>query len=192
MHPDGYLAFRAGLGWDGGLAANTALVTQYAVATAEAHAAVWQVLLDLDLYARITCRETAIDDPLSLLLTDPRQVRTTAVRDGMWVRPIDVAALLAARTYALELDVRVRVEDPLFGDATYRLRGGADGAECGRTDDSAELTLGVAELGSAYLGGVRLQALARAGLVESHDPAPLIRLDRALLTEQAPIHGTTF
>lgn len=82
--------------------------------------------------------------------------------------------------------------DQLYGDARYRLQGGPDGATCERTDRTPDVTLPVGALGSAYLGGTRLQALARAGLATADDPAALARLDRALLSDRLPIYGTAF
>ncbi|MGZ4464402.1 MAG: sterol carrier protein domain-containing protein, partial [Nocardioides sp.] len=53
-------------------------------------------------------------------------------------------------------------------------------------------SLPVAVLGSLYLGGQRLQSLARAGQVRVDDPGLAQRLDRALLADRAPFHGTPF
>ena len=82
---------------------------------------------------RSRAADVPIDDPLPALLADPRQVRTTSLRDGLWVRPLDVAALLSARHYAIEIDAVLGVRDALLGDASYRLRGGPDGATCERS-----------------------------------------------------------
>jgi hypothetical protein len=52
--------------------------------------------------------------------------------------------------------------------------------------------LGVAALGAVSVGGTRFAELARAGLVGCSDEALLHRLDRALLADRAPAHGTFF
>ena len=111
------------------------------------------------------------------------------VGDGVWLRPLDVAALLGARTYGVEVDAVVGVDDPLLGSACYRLRGGPDGATCERTDVTADVRLGVAALGAISLGGTRLALLARAGQAEADDPALLARVDRAFLADRAPEQG---
>jgi predicted acetyltransferase len=126
------------------------------------------------------------------VLTDARQVRVATIADGLWVRPLDPAAMLAARRYDIEVDTVLEVNDRLFGDARYRLQGGPDGADCQRTDATPDVTLSVTALGSTYLGGTRLQTLARAGLATADDPAALARLDRALLTDRLPLYGTAF
>jgi len=52
--------------------------------------------------------------------------------------------------------------------------------------------LGPSQLGSAYLGGVRLANLARAGLVTEITPDALARADRMFVTEPAPWCDTDF
>ena len=188
VHPDGYVAFRVRSGDRGPVVSSH----DDAIVTPAARAALWQVLLAFDLYTSIETSRLALDDPLPLLLTDPRRVETTSVDDGMWVRLLDVGTALAARTYGTEVDVVIDVTDPLAGDGRYRLRGGPDGAVCTRTDAVPDVRVGVAALGAAYLGGHRLGGLARAGAVEAADPALLDRLDRAFLADRAPVHGTGF
>ena len=105
--------------------------------------------------------------------------------DGLWVRPLDVAALLAARTYAVEVDTVLAVADPLLGDARYQLRGGPDGATCERTDALPESAWTSPTLGAVSVGGTRLGRWRSSGLVESPDARLLPRLDRALLADRA-------
>jgi predicted acetyltransferase len=80
------------------------------------------------------------------------------------------------------------------GDDRVRvsLDGGPDGAACELTQRAADVILDVAALGSLYLGGNRIAPLAAAGRVSCADPAMLTRLDRALLADVAPKHGTAF
>lgn len=191
VHPDGYVSYRVKEDWNDGLPRHTCSIVDYVVVTTEAHAALWQVLLGMDLVGSFETTSMPVDDPLPQLLADARAVRTTADVDGMWVRPLDVAALLSARTYAVDVDVVLAVCDPIFGDARYRLHGGPHAAICTQVDDAADVWLGVGELGAVSLGGTRLAALARAGRVRG-DPALLSRLDRALLADRAPQAGTNF
>lgn len=192
VHPDGYLSYRFKQNWTTGDPQNACRIVDYAPATEDAHAALWQTVFAMDLVTQIESDQLPLDDPLGWLLTDPRQLCTTMLRDGMFVRPLDVARLLTARTYALDVDVVLEVLDPLLGDACYRLAAGLDGATCTRTDREPDIQLGVAALGAVSLGGVRLGELARAGLVGSSDPAVLRRLDCALLADRLPAHGTHF
>ena len=142
--------------------------------------ALWGRLLDLDLMRTTRTDDRPLDDPLFALLEDRRAAVSTVV-DSIWVRLLDVGRALAARRYTTEVDVAFAVRDPLIGDndATWRLRGGPDHAECSRSDDEPAFRIGVRELGSAYLGSVTLGALASAGLVEVSDADALAAADRA-------------
>lgn len=191
VHPDGYVSYRIARGHDAHGAGNVCSIVDYVVCSPAAHAALWHVLLGMDLCTRIETDRLPMDDPLPHLLTDSRRVTTTAVADGLWARPLDVAALLSARTYAVELDVVLRVRDPLLGDRTVRLAGGPDGATCEPTNDNADVELTVAALGGAVVGGSRIAELARSGAVTG--PQPLLsRLDRAFLADVEPQLGTYF
>jgi predicted acetyltransferase len=191
LHPEGYASYRIRVDWNAGRPRHTCVVTDYAAATPQAHRALWQVLLGTDLVATIETAQLPLEDPLAHLLTDARQVTTQSQRDGLWLRPIDVAGLLAARRYGIEVDAVIEVTDPLFGDRRVRLEGGPDGAECTPTDALPDLVLSADQLGSIYLGGYRLRTIAAAGLVVAEDSV-LTRLDRAFLAEREPFHGTNF
>jgi predicted acetyltransferase len=178
--------------WNDGFPGHMCWINDYAVSTPEAHAALWQVLLGMDLFATIESFQIPVDDPLPFLLSDFRQVRTTVVNDGVWVRPVDVAVMLAARSYRVEIDAVIQVWDPLLGDQRVALTGGPDGASCVPTDRPAQVGFTLAGLGSAYLGGHRLHTLAQAGALHCADPRLLARLELAFGTDRAPFHGTAF
>lgn len=192
LHPQGYVTFRAGSDWNDGHPQHKLWISDYVVTSPAAHAALWQVLLGMDLYGNIETYRIPVGDPLPFRLTDAREFRTASVDDGVWVRPVDVARLLAARTYAVEVEAVLDVTDPLLGDGRYRLHAGPDGATCVRTDASPDVHLDVAALGSVYLGGHRVGSLAAAGRITAADAALLTRLDRAFLTDRSPAHGTGF
>ena len=192
LHSDGYVAYRIKSDWNDGDPSHLCWISDYVIASPEAHRDLWQVLLGLDLVGSIESYRIPMDDPLQHLVNDPRQIRTTHVGDGVWVRPLDVPALLSARSYAIEVDVVLAVTDSAFGDGRYRLRGGPDGTTCEPASASADLELDAAALGSVYLGGVRLEHLLRAGRGRAENSAAATRLDRALLADRLPQHGTAF
>lgn len=191
VHPDGYVSYRIVDGASG----RSARLTGMVAVTEQAHVALWRVLLATDLIDKIETWNRPVDDALPYLLTDPRQVRTTGLGDGMWARVLDVPAALSARTYGAELDVALDVRDELLEgvdvSGRYRLRGGPEGATCTRTDAAPDVTLGVAALGSMLFGDARATTLARAALLDA-DAALLPRLDHAFGTDRSPQHGTEF
>ena len=162
-------------------------------ATEEAHAALWRILLALDLVDTVRAVRP-VDDPLPEQLTDARRVRTTGLRDGMWARILDVPAALAARRYSVELDVVLEVRDPFLDrGGRFRLRGGPDGAQCDRVDAAGDaIGIGMAALATLLFGGRRAGTLASAGLVQAPDEASLHRFDLAMLSDREPQHGTEF
>lgn len=192
VHPDGYVSYRLNLQWDQGEPNGDCEIVDYVAGSPDAHAALWQTLLGVDLVARISSYRIPVDDPLPERLTNPRAVDTTHWADGMWVRPTNVPALLGNRDYGLPVDCVLAVGDPLLGDGRYRLRGGPDGASCTATRDEPDLELGVADVGALALGGVRLGRLVRAGRVRCADPALVRRLDLALIADREPAPLTQF
>lgn len=150
------------------------------------YVAVWRFLLDLDLTSEISA-EVATDDPLMFLLADTRKA-VPHLEDDMYLRVVDVDRALAARRYAAPVDVVFEVSDPFcpWNTGRWRLSGDADGAVCARTTDPADLVLGPRELGSAYLGGTSLGALARAGRVEELRAGTLAAASRAFVSDVAP------
>jgi predicted acetyltransferase len=192
VHPDGYVSYRIKEDWNAGDPQHICLVVDYAPVTDEAHAALWQTLLAMDLVGTIESYRLPLDDPLPLLLDDPRGVDTTHLGDGLWVRPTDVAALLGSRCYGVDIECVLDVRDPLLGDGRFLITGGPDGATCTPSGRPADLTLAVAEVGALCLGGERLARLARAGRVGYQDAALLRRLDLAFLADREPAYGTAF
>jgi predicted acetyltransferase len=191
VHPEGYLSFRIKSAWDQGDPNGDCEIVDYVVDSPAAHAALWQTLLRLDLVARINSYRIPPDDPLPLILGDPRAVDTTHWADGMWVRPTDVGALLGGRTYGLDLDCTIEVRDPLLGESRFRVRGGPAGASCEPTAGAADVQLRVEDVGALALGGVRLERLVRAGRVQCPD-ALVGPLDLAFLGQRDPVPGTQF
>lgn len=165
---DGYTAYRVKETWTPAAPTNLLLAMDVVTADPEVEAALWRFLLDIDLIGTCRCWNRPLDDRLEWRLVDWRAYAVTEVADWLWVRVLDVPAALSARRYRIDGSVVVEVVDPFrpANDGRYRLVGGPDGAECTRTEDDADLALGIAELGSIYLGGVVTSTLARAGRVQ--------------------------
>jgi predicted acetyltransferase len=132
-----------------------------------AYAAVWRYLLDIDLVSVVEARRRPIDDPILHLLAELRRAEAT-IRDGLWVRLVDVDRALASRTFATDIEVILDIEDDFcpWNTGRWRLAGDSTGAVCERTTSRPDLRLTSTELGAAYLGGTRLSALGSAGWVE--------------------------
>lgn len=162
-------------------------VSEMMAVDAPALATLYRYLFDLDLMGRTELWNLPVDDPLIHWLANPRKARPEP-GDALYVRLVDLPRALEGRAYATPVDLVLDVRDELcpWNAGTWRLTGGADGARCGRTDDPAGLSLDVADLGAAYLGGTSLAELALAGRVTQQRPAALAQASAAFGHHPAP------
>lgn len=168
----GYAAYRVKPGWSDGAEPDGTLTVEEARATSTAaYAALWRLMLSVDLVRTVKAPLLAPDDPIRHLVTDARALRVSQL-DGLWVRLVDVDRALAARRYPAPIDLVIEVRDELcpWNAGRWRLSGHPAGGYCGRTDLDADLALGIEELSAAYLGGISLGALHAAGRVTELSP----------------------
>ena len=165
----------------------TLTVNELMATTTEAHAALWRFCFDVDLVATTEAERRPVDDPLPWMLADPRRLQRS-VRDGMWLRLIDVAAALSLRRYLADGRLVLEVSDDTcpWNQGPFELEGSLEGAVCRESGSSPDLALGVAALASAYLGGASFTTLAQAGLVEERTPGSLLLADRMFAAQQKP------
>ncbi len=186
-NPTGFAIYRLKLDWDASGPNGTLRLEMLVAATAEAYAALWRHVLDVDLMARVTAEMRPVDEPLRFLLADSRQPKTR-IEDGVWLRLVDVAAALAGRRYAVDDRLVLRVQDPFcpWNNGQHRLNGGPGGAECKSTSEAPDLGLDAADLAALYLGGNRFRTLFEAGRVEELRPGAVARADAMFATDRAP------
>jgi predicted acetyltransferase len=180
----------------GGVPDNRAAVRDLLAVSPDAEHALWRFLCGMDLVSRVDVMHAPVDTHLPWLLTDPRRVQTTMLNDWLWARPIDVPAYLSARRYGAAERLVLEVHDAFRPDGAaagrFALDAGPDGAACARTADTADLVLGVEELGAISLGDVPPSVLARAGRVEERTPGALAAADRAFAADRSPFLYTWF
>ncbi len=155
----------------------------------------WRHLARMDLADEVLAPLRSLDEPLRLLFPDPRAVETLAVRDGAWLRILDVRGALAARGYGVDGGAVLEVVDPLLpaNRGCWSLEVRAGRGHCERVRDAQPaVRLGIDALGAAYLGGTDLGHLARAGLVEEVVPGGVARAAELLRAERTPWLTTTF
>jgi predicted acetyltransferase len=162
--PDGYVAFRVKNDWSESGA--EVIVEELDAAGAEASAGLWRFVLDLDLVRSFSRQGAPLDESVRYLVSDLRSVKAEE-QDGTYARLVDVPRALEARRYLTELDVIIRVQDPLFrhNTGTFHVVAGPDGASVTRVRGRPDLAMSIGDLSAIYLGGTPLTALARAGLV---------------------------
>lgn len=159
-----------------------------------AYADLWRYLLSVDLVAVVRAAHRPVTEPLPWLLQDARAVAIDRLRDVVWVRLFDIPRALEARAYerTASLVLEVVDEDAWGGTRRWRLDASPDGATCRATAEEPDLTVPVAALGAAYLGGTRLADAVRATGWQEHRPAALGAADALFRTLDEPWCATGF
>jgi predicted acetyltransferase len=188
--PRGYSLYSGRGGWDDDtfLPDGSITVRELLATDPAASAALWGDLLSRDLTTELHARVRPVDDPVQFQLADPRRLRTV-VSDALWARITDLPAALTQRRYACPVDVVLDVTDSVLPDNTGRWHLQVDEtgrASCDPVDADADVSLDIADLGAAYLGGTRLGALAGAGRVTQLRAGALTRLSAAMSWDPAP------
>jgi predicted acetyltransferase len=183
----GFAVYRTREGGGPGRSESTVEVGDVLATTPTAYASLWAFLAGIDLAPMLTRNRAPLDDPLQHIVADVRAL-DMSVYDALWVRLADVGRALAARTYSTPVDVVLEVVDEFcpWNAGRWRLSADGSGAVCERTQDPADLALSSTELGTVYLGGPTLVALAGAGLVTEMRPGALAAASRGFAGERMP------
>jgi predicted acetyltransferase len=185
--PDGYVMYMIKDAWKDEGPDQTLILEDLVAATDEAYAELWRYCFTVDLVRHVAGIWRPADEPLLHMLAEPRALRFR-LRDGAWLRIVDVSSALEGRRYRSEGSVRFEVRDELapWNEGSWELEGGLDGASCRSTDGEPDLVLGVADLSAMYFGTVAPSTLARAGRVEERTDGALRRADAMFGWDVAP------
>jgi predicted acetyltransferase len=166
----GYALYRVEPSSERHLPTSTLRVTDLLAVTPDAYLGLWRFVCDVDLVRQVSAGGRCVEEPLAWLLDNPRAaLQMTSRTDDLWLRPLDIPALLGARRYAAPAQLVLEVDDPLgLGGGRFKLEGGPDGATCSPTHETADLSLSMTALGALSLGGVSLRLLKEAGLLDEH------------------------
>ena len=163
------------------------IVNELMATTPAANAALWRFCFDMDLIERTEAIKRPLDDPMPWLLADPRRLQRS-VRDGLWLRIVDVAAALGLRQYLASdrLTLEVRDDFCTWNSARFELDASREGVNCRVVTSSPDLTVPVGALASAYTGAASFTTLAQAGLATEHTAGALLRADRMFAVQLKP------
>lgn len=181
-HPDAYALYRIVADWAPAGPEHVLEIQELVAIDDQAELAMWQAVLEIDLVATVITWVPS-DSVLFDALEDGWAPHSVGEHDGLWLRVLDVPALLARRRYRVPSSLVLEVTDAREpGGATtagtWRVEVGADGAATVEpTNDPAELTLGVSELGSVVLGGGSVGRLGAVGRATESEPGALSRAD---------------
>jgi predicted acetyltransferase len=190
---DGYVRYQAEEKWEQRQPRCLVKVDELHALTDEADHALWRFLAEIDLVAKVIASGRSPSDRLPWLLTNARAAVASDIGEDVWVRLFDVARALEARSYertgSLVLEV---VDGELDAPIRVALDASPDGATCRPTDRPPDLTLRVAALGAAYLGGTRLRDAVIATGVDEHREGALGDADNLFRTADEPWCSTGF
>jgi predicted acetyltransferase len=154
-------------------------------------------MLGIDLVGRVKVWRTPVQNPLFLQLADPRRLGLS-VRDGIWLRLVDVRAALEARTYAGPDRVTLEVTDVFRPSNAGRWTvdvpsdRGVASVEAAGAAAEPDLALDTADLATIYLGAFTFADLARAGRLRECRAGAIAAADRLFATPAAPWCSTMF
>jgi predicted acetyltransferase len=190
--PDGYVSYKfSGKTFTEGRIE----ILDFVAVSDAAYSALWAFLGAVDLVKRISFDYAAQESPLPWLLTDPRRAKVLSRHDGVWLRILDVVKALEARPWTVPGTLTIKVNDPMhLAEGTFRIMSDGTGAEVETASASVpvDLELGVAELGSIYLGGADPVILTRAGRITAHSPGAAMRARSMFGLERAPYSPNDF
>ncbi|MGH2766320.1 MAG: GNAT family N-acetyltransferase [Actinomycetota bacterium] len=185
---EGHVAYRVKEAWDHRTGpGHTLLVEELMAATVDAYGALWRYCFEVDLVRSIEGWKRPVDEPLLHMLANPRGLGMR-VRDGTWLRLVDVRSAMEGRTYGERGRLVLDVHDGFcpWNEGRWELDGSPNGASCRSTHTEPDLVLGAGELASMYLGTIRPSALARAGRIEERTDGALRLADTMFASDLAP------
>ena len=146
--PAAYALYRMNSAFERGLQTGSVAVIEAMGDSPEATRAIWRYLFDIDWLPRVKARLLPLDHPLLLMMAEPRRLGFS-LRDGLWVRLLDVKAALSARSYRAQSSLVIEVTDEFCPWNAGRWKVGSDRVE--RTDEAPDLRCDISALGSVYL-----------------------------------------
>ena len=190
---DGYVRYRTDPKWEHGPTGEIDVLDLHA-RTDEAYADLWRFLLSVDLVTTVKAANRPLGEPLPWLLSNPRAVAVGRVADRLWVRILELPRALEARTYERQATVVLEVVDDVArgGTRRWRLEAGPGGATCRASSAPPDLTLPLAGIGAAYLGGTRLRDAVRQTGADEHRAGALAEADALFRTGEEPWCSTFF
>ena len=192
--PAAFAVFRRSLAWTGSHPDGAGSCRAWGVANPQSERLLWSVLADLDLMESFEIAVVPIDDPLLHWVPDIRAIKGE-LRDQLWLRILDVQEALQQRTYSTDVDLLVDVADPLVAENNHLwhfvVRDGVASVNRADRGAAADVRLSIAQLSAAYLGGVTLEQLWRAGLIVEVRQGSVLALSDAMRHGVAP-RSTTF
>ena len=191
--PDGFAEFKHG-GFESKQSDSPAPTAVLSVCSPspEIDRALWQGLASFDLVEKLTYESAVLDDPLPGSLVDPWAIKQNVIRDGIWLRILDLERAVADRGFDSDGQVVIKVADSMgFCEGTWCITVREGRGEAVRSSLSPAVELGVDSLARLWFGDVTAAQLARSGIVHG-SPGSVQELSRLFATAFGPVNLNDF
>jgi predicted acetyltransferase len=119
--------------------------------------------------------------------------RLTHHEDDLWLRIMDIPAVLEARSYAADLSAVIEVSDGFRSDGgRFALDVRAGRGRCTPTSAEPDIRLGLDVLGSLYLGTHKASSFSGANRLHASERGLIARLDSAFVSDVPAVLGYGF
>jgi predicted acetyltransferase len=159
----GYVVYHHG----GGGRPRRLVITDLFALTPATHQMLWGALAGYDNVEEIVWDNAPVDDPLPLMLAEPRHLNQS-VRDGIMARLVTVEDAMAQRPYAAVSELRFALVDGFcpWNAGSWRIATSPEGGHVGRIDGQAvDFSLTPDTLASLVFGRFTAAQAAGAGLL---------------------------
>ena len=151
-------------------------------------------LADHDLIEEIT-GTGPIDDVLRTSLENIRDYKITGVSDHLWLRILDIPAVLTARSYGNDGTITVDVRDDLLlSDGAWEIivQDGVPRVHRAPAGNRVDATVDIRDLSPLVMGTRSASHLYQAGLLKAHTPGTLEILTALFATSEVPYCQAAF
>jgi len=153
----------------------------------DSYQALTNFLLQMDITWHVVLPNRPIDDPLRLMVDNPRAVSVTAQRDETWLRIIDVETVLNARTYNQNDPIILEIIDPLFPQNQGCRQISTHGAE--RSSRVPDASISIDGLAGLLTGSAYAWQLHASDALRLRSPGILPRLEKLFAVSEQPWSG---
>lgn len=164
-------------------------ITDLFALTPAAHQALWSTLGGYDNIDEVVWDNAPADDPLPLMLVEPRRLHQS-VRDGIMIRLVSVADAMAQRSFATTAELRFRLIDGFcpWNDGNWSVTTSPAGGAAARIDGrEVDFTLTPDTLAAILFGRYSASQASQAGLItDLSTPDALLRWDAACRLPHPP------
>jgi len=192
---DGLCVYRVHQRFEAGLFQSEMEILYFIVASHDAEAALWSLLMGTDLVSSIFIGHAPVENPLRWLLKDGRRMETVGSQDHVWLRLLDPVAVLGSRWFTrLHLPLTVKIHDPSGapGDMTIEIHSDGVRTEVTTTSAIADVEMEIGTLSSLVLNGNNVWNLAAAGRIVYASYDSLVKAAIAFANTEPAFTDTSF